>query len=336
MEQHLLGRGQRVTGFGVLHGVEQVEPLGIDAEHLGRDPERIAERRLPEVVDVRLDGEERAAGVPVLLVDADEAEQLVGRPPEGGQESPFGHVAVVVDPIGLDLAPVEVEWGSHVVALGPRSPDRRCMDASLPLGDDPTRPEVERAQGTHHVDDVVVAQALEFGDRTPIGLFETAVGHRLHQVVGELGGDQPRPRQLQRRTELAEHVPHALFTAGQVEGEVGAHAGPTQSGTVGDGVVQFGRRGDAVVDEVEDLTPERLLEPVGEVALDLGAYEERVHHEVVVVNPGHLHRFRGGLPAGDDLDQGQQVDGVEGVADQDTFGMLTALLEAGRKQSGRT
>ena len=62
MHQQLLGRGHGLAGGLVKHRVEQMEALRADIEQLQRDREPVAERRLAQMVQVRLGGvEERPA-----------------------------------------------------------------------------------------------------------------------------------------------------------------------------------------------------------------------------------------------------------------------------------
>ena len=91
-----------------VHRVEDVQALGVAAQHLGGDPQRLAYRRFAQVSQVGFDCVVRVAGGAVGLVDPDVAEQGISRPTEGGQERPLGHVAVVVHPIGHHDGRVQV------------------------------------------------------------------------------------------------------------------------------------------------------------------------------------------------------------------------------------
>ena len=200
-------------------------------------------------------------------------------------------MAVVVHPVRLDGRLVQGQRGGHRVTRRPLGRDAGLVDSGLPFGHQPSGPQAQRTQRSHDVDQVVVAEPLELSHGPALGLLLAAGGHHLDEVLGQVRGLQLRPRQLQGRAELAEHVAHALFTARQVEGEVGPHAGPPQARAVVHRLVQLSRGGHTVVDQVQDLPPQGLLEPVREVALDLGSNEQRVHDQVVVVGQGRIHRF---------------------------------------------
>ena len=317
VDQHLLAGAQRLAG--PVHGVEDVQPLPVAAQHLGGDPKPFALRRLPQVVQVGLDRVVRVTAGPVGLVDPDVAEEGIGGPAEGGQEGPLGHVAVVVHPVGLHHGRVQRQRGSD---LGTRRP-RFCLrgrsggqDPGLPLGDYAARADAARSQRPHHRQQAVVPLPLELGDGPTAGLVVAARSHGLDQISGQLGCLQPGPRQLQRGPELAQHVAHPALAPGQVEGEVGAHRRPAQAGAVHDRVVQLGGGGSAVAHQVKVLAPQRLLEAVRQVALDLVAHQQRMHDQVVVVGHCGRDRLLGGCLAGNHLDQGQQVHRVERVADE--------------------
>ena len=312
MDQHLLGGTQPIVGrretvgggpqtvggsVVPVHGVEQVQPLGVASQHLGGHPQRLAQRRLPAVADVGLDRVVRVPAGPVVLVDAHIAEQGVGGPSEHGQERRLGHVAVVVHPVGLHLSPVQLQRGGHRVARRPgsgRGGRVGGQDAGLPLGHQAAGADAARPQRPHHRQQAVVPLPLQLRDGPPASLVLAARGHGLDQVIGELGRFQAGPRQLQRGPELAQHVAHPALASGQVEGEVGAHGRPAQTGAVDDRVVELGRGGDAAVHHVQVLAPQRFLQAVRQVALDLVAYQQRVHHQVVVVGHGRGDGLRGG------------------------------------------
>ena len=147
------------------------------------------------------------------------------------------------------------------------------------------------------------------------------------------GSDQLGPWQFQRRSELVERVPHALLAAGEVKREVGAEPCPAKAGTIGGGVVQVACGSHAVVDQMEDLPPHRLLEPVGQVTRYFSTDDEGIHVQKVVHLFGPLDRFVRGEVATDDLAQREQVDRVERVADDDSLRMPTVRCDAGGKQA---
>ena len=96
---------------------------------------------LEQVGDVCLDGVEAVPGGTVGLVVSDVAEQRIAGPPCGRQVGGLGHVAVVVDPVGLDPGVVQVERGRGDVALLPRRGDCQAVAAGFVL--------VERRAGAH-------------------------------------------------------------------------------------------------------------------------------------------------------------------------------------------
>ena len=142
------------------------------------------------------------------------------------------------------------------------------------------------------------------------------------------GASRWGPRQLQRRSELAEHVAHAALAAGQMERQVCAHGGPAQARPVRDGVVQLGRGGHAVVHQVQHLSPQRLLQAVRQVALDLVAHHQRVHDQILVVGDRGVHDCGASGVAGHHLHERQQVHRVERVADDDALAVAAAFGEA--------
>jgi hypothetical protein len=84
--------------------VEQVQPPVVPAEHLGGRIDAVARVQLAHVAYVRLGGVVAPAGGEVGGVDADQAEQRVGRVAEQLQIAELGDMAVVVDPIRGNLA----------------------------------------------------------------------------------------------------------------------------------------------------------------------------------------------------------------------------------------
>ena len=100
-----------------------------------------------------------------------------------------------------------------------------------------------------------------------------------------------------------------------------------------DRVVDLGDRGDAVVDEPERLAPERLEHAVGNEAVDLLAHHERRHPERVVQPARALDRLRRRALAAAQLDQREQVDGVERMGDQEPLGTLHPGRQCRRAQS---
>ena len=130
-----------------------------------------------------------------------------------------------------------------------------------------------RAQRLQERDEVVVAQALELAHGEPARLRVGLRGDLVDELVVELRDvGQLRPRPLQRGAELLEEVTHAFLAAGDAVRQERPHLRPAQTRPEPDRVVDLRHRGDVVVDEPERLAPERLEQPVGDEAVDLGAH----------------------------------------------------------------
>src|SRR6202044_3951770 len=104
--------------------------------------------------------------------------------------------------------------------------------------------------------------ALELTDRAAVGLCLGALDHPIDQRFRELRCLELRPGPLQAGTELAQHVAHAGLAARKVIDEVGPHSRPAKARAVNDGVVELAGGGHAVIDEVQDLPPQRFLEAI--------------------------------------------------------------------------
>src|SRR5215831_16524257 len=99
VHQQLLGRGHILAGELVAHGMEQMKALRPGIEQLQRNPEPVAERRLAQMMHVRLGRVEGAARGPVRLIDTDVPEKGIGGVAYQQQITGLGHVAVVVKPV---------------------------------------------------------------------------------------------------------------------------------------------------------------------------------------------------------------------------------------------
>ncbi len=71
------------------------------------------------VHDVGFYGVKRVASSAVFVVVANVSKQRIRSPTHCGQVCSFGHVAVVVHPVLLNLARVDVEWGRYHSARSP-------------------------------------------------------------------------------------------------------------------------------------------------------------------------------------------------------------------------
>src|SRR3569833_304621 len=85
------------------------------------------------------------------------------------------------------------------------------------------------------------------------------------------------PGPLQTGAELPEHVTHAGLAAGKVIDQIRTHAGPAQPGSVDDGGIELASARDPVIDEVQDLAPQRLLQSIGQMSRNLTPDPQRVH-----------------------------------------------------------
>ncbi len=183
-------------------------------------------------------------------------------------------------------------------------------------------------------DERVVALPLERGGAAAAGLLVGLRRHPVEQLVRQLRDvHELRPRPLQRRPELREEVPHPRLAARDPVREERAHEGPAEPRPVADRVVDLGDGRDLVVHEPERLAPERLEQPVGDEAVDLVPHDERMHPDRAV----RLGRTGDGLRARQlaaaELDERQQVDGVERMADDEALGPVDAGLQLARPQT---
>ena len=111
-------------------------------------------------------------------------------------------------------------------------------------------------------------------------------------------------------------------------GEERAHARPAQPGAEADRVVDLLDGRDVVGDEPQRLAPQRLEQAVGDERVDLAAQHERPHPDRAVDGGGALERLGRGPLAAAHLDERQQVDGVERVADREPLGVRHVRLQA--------
>ena len=125
---------------------------------------------------------------------------------------------------------------------------------------------------------------------------------------------------------------HPRLAAREAVEEEGAHDAPAKAGAVGDRLVDLPGGGNPVVDEVQGLPPYRFEEAVRDERVDLGVEHEGVHADRSVEAGGPSLRLFGGGFAPDHLDEGQQVDGDEGVADEHSLRRRAVRLEAAREE----
>ena len=255
--------------------MQQPHALVIGLENPRRDVEGLERAGLGLVHHVGLDGIHGAAGPAVGVVDAGVAEQGIGRIAKYLQVARVGHVAVVVDPLrphpGLEHAQ-RLAIGPPGTECGPCRPACVLVQPLFQCAQRGTGADVVLLQYLLDSDQIVIAQPLELADRAAGRLRLRTGDHLVDEPFGELRRLELGPRPLQARSELPQHVAHAGLAAGEVVDEVGAHRGPAQARAVDDRIVQLAGSGHVLVDHVQDLAPQRLLQPVGEVTRDLAAH----------------------------------------------------------------
>ncbi len=198
----------------------------------------------------------------------------------------------------------------------------------------PAAPAILRAKRLHDGDQVVVANALQLADRVAVRLRvrlrHDLVDERAVELrhVHELG-----PRPFQRRAELVHEMAHARLAAGDAVGHEGAHLRPAQTEGIADDVVDLLGRGDVVVHEPKRFAPERLQQPIADEGVDLLAHDERLHADRGIEGRGPRDRRRRRPLPGDDLDQRQQVDGIEGMSDDEPLRTPHRRLQVCREQA---
>ena len=109
VQEHLLCGCNRFRLAVTQQDVEDVQPLLVGGEHLGRHGDRVARPELAEVGEVRLDSEVAPAGGEIVRVDPDRGEERVRRVAEDLQIPALVDVAVVVDPVRRDVRRVQPE-----------------------------------------------------------------------------------------------------------------------------------------------------------------------------------------------------------------------------------
>ena len=115
IHQHQLVGGGQVAFLGVVHGVDEVQALGVVVEDLGGDAQRIALLDLLVVGDMRLQHEGHADLVARVLPAAAELRaQRVRRLVESDDVETDVHVAVPVDPVRQDGGAMLVERGGEI------------------------------------------------------------------------------------------------------------------------------------------------------------------------------------------------------------------------------
>ena len=189
------------------------------------------------------------------------------------------------------------------------------------------------AEPLHYRDQAVVAKLDEFADAAPCGLCVGLGSDPGRERLCKRRPFDARPGKAEGRPELLEKMLHPRFPAREAVEEEGAHDAPAKTGAVGDRLIDLPGGGDPVVDEVEGLAPDRFEEAVRDECVDLRVEHEGMHADRSVEVGGVFLRFRGRGVSADYLDEGQQVDGDEGVADEDSLPRRAVRLEAAREEA---
>ena len=216
------------------------------------------------------------------------------------------------------------------------APRRRTLveDPGVVTGHYMTRPDLDGPQRPHHGDQICVSEPLQVLDGAAVRLRLGSLGHAPDQLLGQLRGLEMCPGKLQCGPELLQHVTHPATSTGEMEDEVGAHSGPAKPGPIDDCLVELFGGGDPIVDQMEYFPPHRLLEPIGQVTLDLLLDHEGVHAQILIEVGRSFHGRPIGLAPWHHLDEGKEVHRVEGMAHQEPLGVPERSLHLGRKQPG--
>ena len=129
---------------------------------------------------------------------------------------------------------------------------------------------------------------------------------------------------------------HAGLATREVVDHVRAHSRPAQTRTVNDRLVEFAGGGDAVVDHVQNFTPQGFLEAVGQVAGYFVADVQGVHADVGVEHTRRFDGLRRCFLAANQLAQGQQIDRVERMPHHQPLRRHHVALQIGRHDAGGT
>ena len=130
-------------------------------------------------------------------------------------------------------------------------------------------------------------------------------------------------------------MPHAAFATGQMVDEVGAHGRPTQAGAINDGFVELARGGHPVVHQMQDFAPQRFLQAIGQVPRHLASHVQGMHPDEGKEFGGHIDGALHGFIPANQLDQGQQIDRIEGMGHQEALRRNHIALQiAGRETRG--
>ena len=162
-----------------------------------------------------------------------------------------------------------------------------------------------------------------------------ALNEFLDDCRFEVGVGLIFPDAFEQRVHVIEHVLHSTGSPAEVKDEQRPHDRPSQAGAVRDGSIDIGGGGDAVVDGSKRLAQQRGLETVGQVAVHFLANVYSLFAQAVIEVDRPLHRGGVGQPAGDDLDERNEVGRVERVAGHVSLRANAAFLQLADQQAGR-
>ena len=127
---------------------------------------------------------------------------------------------------------------------------------------------------------------------------------------------------------------HVALAAGDAIREERAHLRPAEARPIADRVVDLAGRRDAVGDEPQCLAPQGLEQTVGDEPVDLSPDVEHLHSHRGVERARPVDGLGRRLFPGDDLDEWEQVDGVERMADDEALGSPHVPLEQRGEEAG--
>ena len=172
-----------------------------------------------------------------------------------------------------------------------------------------------------------VGQVLLLHDDIVAGLVRPGIGYLVH--VGQ-GGEHG----VGHGAELDAAALDAQLAAAQLIVHAGAEGGQTDAGAEGPRVVRVAHGAHALAYQGDLLTPQGVHQPVGDEAVLLLVQHAGSLVVHLVELPRLLDDLLGGLLAAADLDQRQQIGGVEGVAHDDPLGVLSLGGDLGHRGAG--
>ena len=131
----------------------------------------------------------------------------------------------------------------------------------------------------------VLAESLARWDKEPVGDFSRSGleprppshpgGDHAADLGGKVGLTEGLPPRFHGTGELVEEMPDPAAAAGQVKGQVRTDQGSAHAQPIADRGVDVRNRGNPLGDEMNRLTPQRSLQPVGDVSWNLATDVDR-------------------------------------------------------------